>query len=41
MGFLVGNDFIPNLPSLHINENALHNLYQLYIEVLPILGGKI
>ncbi|XP_073973804.1 5'-3' exoribonuclease pacman isoform X2 [Rhodnius prolixus] len=41
MGFLVGNDFIPNLPSLHINENALHNLYQLYIEVLPILGGYI
>lgn len=41
MGFLVGNDFIPNLPSLHINENALHNLYQLYIEVLPTLGGYI
>ncbi|CAH1395383.1 unnamed protein product [Nezara viridula] len=41
MGFLVGNDFIPNLPKFHIANNALHKLYQAYMEVLPSLGGYI
>ena len=27
MGFLVGNDFIPNLPNLHINHVMLNLLY--------------
>ncbi|XP_066903342.1 5'-3' exoribonuclease 1 [Halyomorpha halys] len=41
MGFLVGNDFIPNLPKFHIANNALHKLYQAYMEILPTLGGYI
>ena len=40
MGFLVGNDFIPHLPNLHINHDALPLLWQTYIEVLPSCGGK-
>lgn len=39
MGFLVGNDFIPNLPNLHINQGALPILYNVYMEVLPTLTG--
>ncbi|XP_033221729.1 5'-3' exoribonuclease 1 isoform X2 [Belonocnema kinseyi] len=41
MGFLVGNDFIPNLPNLHINQGALPILYNVYMEVLPTLTGYI
>ncbi|XP_078061778.1 5'-3' exoribonuclease 1 isoform X7 [Mustelus asterias] len=41
MGFLVGNDFIPHLPHLHINHDALPLLYKTYTEVLPNLGGYI
>lgn len=41
MGFLVGNDFIPNLPHFHINKGALPLLYTAYIEVLPTLDGYI
>ncbi|EEC10068.1 pacman protein, putative [Ixodes scapularis] len=41
MCFLVGNDFLPHLPNLHIAHNALPILYQAYIEVLPTLGGYI
>jgi 5'-3' exoribonuclease 1 len=41
MGFLVGNDFIPHIPYLHINKNALPTLHQIYIDVLPTLGGYI
>ncbi|XP_069474375.1 5'-3' exoribonuclease 1 isoform X2 [Ambystoma mexicanum] len=41
MGFLVGNDFIPHLPHLHINHDALPLLYRTYISVLPQLGGYI
>lgn len=40
MGFLVGNDFIPHLPHLHINHDALPMLYRTYMTVLPELGGK-
>lgn len=40
MGFLVGNDFIPHLPNLHIAKGALPILYKAYNEVLPELGGK-
>ena len=35
LGFLVGNDFIPNLPHLHINKGALTELYTTYKKVLP------
>ncbi|KAM9845283.1 5'-3' exoribonuclease 1 [Aulostomus maculatus] len=41
MGFLVGNDFIPHLPHLHINHDALPLLYKTYIGVLPSLGGYL
>lgn len=41
MGFLVGNDFIPNIPNLHINSNALPILYDAYIRTLPTLDGYI
>ncbi|XP_071945753.1 5'-3' exoribonuclease 1-like [Antedon mediterranea] len=41
MGFLVGNDFIPHLPDLHINHDALPMLYRAYIEVASSLKGFI
>uniref|UniRef100_A0A1E1XLQ0 5'-3' exoribonuclease 1 n=1 Tax=Amblyomma sculptum TaxID=1581419 RepID=A0A1E1XLQ0_AMBSC len=41
MCFLVGNDFIPHLPNLHIAHNALPILYKAYIDVLPSLQGYI
>uniref|UniRef100_A0A0R3S1D6 5'-3' exoribonuclease 1 n=1 Tax=Elaeophora elaphi TaxID=1147741 RepID=A0A0R3S1D6_9BILA len=41
MGFLVGNDFIPHLPHVHIHEDALPLLYATYNEVLPQLDGYI
>ncbi|KAL3861178.1 hypothetical protein ACJMK2_007243 [Sinanodonta woodiana] len=41
MGFLVGNDFIPHLPHLHIHHDALPMLWKTYMEVLPTCGGYI
>lgn len=41
MGFLVGNDFIPHLPNLHIANGALPILYRAYMEVLPTLEGRL
>ncbi|KAM8839421.1 5'-3' exoribonuclease 1 isoform 4-T4 [Synchiropus picturatus] len=41
MGFLVGNDFIPHLPNLHISHDALPLLYKTYMSVLPSLGGYL
>ncbi|XP_021920765.1 5'-3' exoribonuclease 1 isoform X2 [Zootermopsis nevadensis] len=41
MGFLVGNDFIPPLPDMHIINGALPTLYKAYVDVLPTLGGYI
>lgn len=41
LGFLVGNDFIPHLPHMHINKGALTELYATYKTVLPSLGGYI
>lgn len=41
MSFLVGNDFIPHLPHLHIHHDALPVLYKNYMDVLPALGGYI
>ena len=40
LGFLVGNDFLPHLPHLHINKGALKELYSTYKSVLPSLGGN-
>uniref|UniRef100_A0A8D8T5E3 5'-3' exoribonuclease 1 n=1 Tax=Cacopsylla melanoneura TaxID=428564 RepID=A0A8D8T5E3_9HEMI len=41
MGFLIGNDFIPNLPDIHIINGALPLLYKVYMEVLPTMDGYI
>ncbi|XP_026838294.1 5'-3' exoribonuclease 1 [Drosophila erecta] len=41
MGFMVGNDFIPHLPCMHISSNALPLLYRTYISIYPTLGGNI
>lgn len=39
MGFLVGNDFIPHLPHLHIHHDALPLLWKTYMTILPECGG--
>ncbi|XP_063077611.1 5'-3' exoribonuclease 1-like isoform X2 [Engraulis encrasicolus] len=41
MGFLVGNDFVPHLPYLHIHQDALSHLYRTYISVMPTLQGYL
>ncbi|TWU72265.1 hypothetical protein ED733_002064 [Metarhizium rileyi] len=41
MAFFVGNDFLPNLPGLHINEGALANMFRVYKTVLPTCDGYI
>lgn len=41
MAFFVGNDFLPNLPNLHINEGALALMFKMYKSVLPKAGGYI
>lgn len=40
MGFLVGNDFIPHLPDLHISKGALPILYRAYMDILPKVEGN-
>lgn len=41
MGLLVGNDFLPHLPNIHIHDDALPLLYSTYKKVLPTLDGYI
>ncbi|KAK3325374.1 XRN 5'-3' exonuclease N-terminus-domain-containing protein [Apodospora peruviana] len=41
MAFFVGNDFLPNLPRLHINEGALASMFRIYKQVLPRCDGYI
>jgi 5'-3' exoribonuclease 1 len=41
MAFFVGNDFLPNLPNLHINEGALALMFTVYKRVLPKVDGYI
>lgn len=41
LAFFVGNDFLPNLPYLHINEGALALMFDLYKRVIPNCGGYI
>jgi 5'-3' exoribonuclease 1 len=38
LAVFVGNDFLPNLPDLHIHENGLEKLFDVYKKVLPQLG---
>jgi 5'-3' exoribonuclease 1 len=41
MAFFVGNDFLPNLPHLHINEGALALMFGIYKVILPKAKGYI
>ncbi|KAH9944834.1 exonuclease II [Amylocystis lapponica] len=41
LAVFVGNDFLPNLPDLHIHENGLEKLFDVYKKALPSLGGVI
>lgn len=38
LNIFVGNDFLPHLPGLHINEGALNRLFEIYKRVLPKAG---
>ena len=39
LAVFVGNDFLPNLPDLHIHANGLEKLFDVYKKVLPSLGA--
>lgn len=41
MSIFVGNDFLPHLPGLHINEGALELIWKIYKEILPTAGGYL
>ncbi|KAJ3130112.1 hypothetical protein HK098_006171 [Nowakowskiella sp. JEL0407] len=41
LGFFVGNDFLPHLPKLHINEGALSLMFRAYKKILPEAGGYL
>ena len=41
MTFFVGNDFLPHLPGLHINEGALSLMFGIYKSILPQLDGYL
>ncbi|KAH0832839.1 exonuclease II [Lanmaoa asiatica] len=41
LAVFVGNDFLPNLPDLHIHANGLERLFDVYKKVLPSLDGYI
>ncbi|KAI0833606.1 exonuclease II [Trametes gibbosa] len=41
LAVFVGNDFLPNLPDLHIHENGLEKLFDVYKKSLPSLDGYI
>jgi 5'-3' exoribonuclease 1 len=38
LAVFIGNDFLPHLPDLHIHENGLERLFEVYMKVLPLLG---
>lgn len=41
LNFFIGNDFLPHLPDMHINEGALPLIFDVYKKVLPIAGGYL
>ncbi|GJE94543.1 5'-3' exonuclease [Phanerochaete sordida] len=41
LAVFVGNDFLPNLPDLHIHENGLEKLFDVYKKCLPSLDGYL
>ena len=38
LSVFVGNDFLPHLPNLHINEGAMEEIWNIYKRVLPVAG---
>ena len=38
LAVFIGNDFLPHLPDLHIHENGLERLFDVYMKMLPSLG---
>ncbi|KAJ3174230.1 hypothetical protein HDU88_000198 [Geranomyces variabilis] len=41
MAYFVGNDFLPNLPGLHINEGAMALMFKIYKKMLLDGGGYL
>ncbi len=41
LNIFVGNDFLPHLPGLHINEGAMDLLFNIYKKILPVAGGYL
>ncbi|KAJ3213714.1 hypothetical protein HDU67_002555 [Dinochytrium kinnereticum] len=41
LSFFVGNDFLPHLPGLHINDGALASFFNIYKTTLTKSGGYI
>eukprot|EP00462_Mataza_sp_D1_P018545 CAMPEP_0175137042 /NCGR_PEP_ID=MMETSP0087-20121206/9601_1 /TAXON_ID=136419 /ORGANISM="Unknown Unknown, Strain D1" /LENGTH=1555 /DNA_ID=CAMNT_0016419845 /DNA_START=44 /DNA_END=4711 /DNA_ORIENTATION=- len=41
LGFLVGNDFLPHLPTMDIGEGGLDTMFRIYREELPKMGGYV
>ncbi|KAJ9477665.1 5'-3' exoribonuclease 1 [Pseudozyma hubeiensis] len=41
LNIFVGNDFLPHLPGLHINEGAMDLLFGIYKKILPVAGGYL
>ncbi|KRZ07649.1 5'-3' exoribonuclease 1 [Trichinella zimbabwensis] len=41
MSFFIGNDFIPNVPMLITNENALPNVWLAYQNAFPKMNGYL
>eukprot|EP00045_Choanoeca_perplexa_P016695 m.228972 g.228972 ORF g.228972 m.228972 type:complete len:1310 (+) comp17332_c0_seq60:191-4120(+) len=41
LGFLVGNDFLPHLPSFHINDDILPTIYKCYRQTLAQVSGWV
>ena len=39
MALFVGNDFLPHLPGLHINEGALALMFEIYKDIMPTMDG--
>lgn len=41
LAMLVGNDFLPHLPGMHINEGAFTLLFNIYKRVIPTAGASL
>lgn len=41
LAIFIGNDFLPHLPGLHINEGAFNLLFGIYKEIIPRAGGYL